>query len=74
MKNPITSISMDSVQVLAEKTVRADGLMLNDGQTRSFELFPCHSLTKSATTSEWLSLCHFYATINFELNKSFSEK
>jgi hypothetical protein len=60
--------------VLAEKTVRADGLMLNDGQTKSLELFPSKYLSKSASTSDWLSLCHFYASISFELNKSFSQK
>ena len=66
-------MAQENIKVLAEKNLRVDGLILNNGQKKSFELFEGTPQGRRVR-SNYLPLCKFDTTIEFQLDKKFSER
>ena len=66
-------VSPSSIVVVAEKQLRLDGLILNNGAQHQFQLFVPQSKQVKGSLA-WAPMCKFEATIWFKLGKAFSEE
>ena len=66
-------INPERITVIAEKKLRLDGLILNNGLSHGFELFPVDNKDLKSINF-WQPVCKFNSSIKFQLGKSFERK